>query len=269
MKHFITKQCLIMVILMLHAVIAFSANWEEATGPYATIVVADTGPGNAYYIYRPITLSSNAHPIVVFCVGSGSHPKNYDALLIPLASHGVIVIASTDPYQSDGSKASAGVNWLIDQNGVSKSEYYQKLIPSRVLAIGHSIGANGVMLASIGNPRITSLLLYMPALDTAKSSDLLVPTFYVSGSLDNTVPPDFVRAKYQEATKANAWYGENINQSHVGFGRNPSVQYYARAWIYTHLFGDLGTARGSFYGPNWTFNNASGWSVKLKNNNAP
>lgn len=268
MKIFRTILCLIIAILMTYAVPAYAATWEDATGLYSTTVVADTGPDNKYYIYRPQTLKSNTHPIIVFCVGAGSHPKNSAALLTQLASHGVVVIAGTDPYQEDGSQANVGVNWLIGQNETSKSEYYQKLIPSRVLAIGHSKGGNGAMWVSIKNSKITSLYLTAPALSDANSSDVLVPTFYISGSLDTTVPPDFVKARYREATKANAWYGEKTNQSHVGFTRNTDVQYYTRAWVYTHLFNDSGTARGCFYGPNWTFKNASGWSEKLKNNSA-
>jgi dienelactone hydrolase len=268
MKIFRIRLCFIIAILVTYTVPAFATTWEDATGPYSTTVVGDTGPDNKYYIYRPQTLRPNTHPIVVFCVGAGSHPRNYEALLTQLASHGVVVVAGTDPYQEDGSQASAGLNWLIGQNEISKSEYYQKLIPSRVLAIGHSKGGNGAMWASIKNSKITSLLLYAPALDIANSADLLVPIFYISGSLDPTVPPQFVKARYQEATKANAWYGENTNQRHMGFGGNTSIQYYTRAWIYTHLFNDSGTARGCFYGPNWTLKDASGWSVKLKNNDA-
>jgi len=260
--------CVTMTLLIASAMPVDAATWEDTTGSYSTTVLADTGPEKSYYIYRPKTLKSNTHPIVVFCVGSGSHPKNSAALLSQLASHGVIVIAGTDPYQEDGSQASFGVNWLISQNEISKSEYYQKLIPSRVLAIGHSKGGNGALLASIKNPNITSILLYAPALDTANSSDLVVPTFYISGSLDQTVPPHFVKARYEETTKTNAWYGENTNQRHIGFGSNASIQYYTRAWTYTHLFNDAGTARGCFYGPDWTFKNASAWNEKLKNNSA-
>jgi hypothetical protein len=94
----------------------------------------------------------------------------------------------------------------------------------------------------------------------------MVPTFYIAGSLDTTVPPNFVKARYQDTSKAPAWYGENTNQSHIGFARNPSVQYYTRAWVYTQLLNDSGTARGSFYGPDWTFQNASTWRNQLKNN---
>lgn len=198
MKIFRTMLCLLIAISMMNAVPADAATWEDATGPYSTTVVSDTGPDNKYYIFRPTTLKLNTHPIVVFSVGAGSHPKNYAALLTQLASHGVVIIAGTDPYQEDGSQASAGIDWLIGQNEIKKSEYYQKLVPSKVLAIGHSKGGNGVMSASIKNSKITSLLLYAPAVDTASSSDLLVPTFYISGSLDQTVPPNFIKAKYRE-----------------------------------------------------------------------
>jgi len=277
MKIFRTMLCLIIAILMTYAVPGYATTWEDTTGPYSTTVVGDTGPDNKYYIYRPQTLMSNTHPIVVYCVGMGSHPKTSDGevLLAPLASHGVVVIAGTDPDQGDGSQASAGVNWLISQNEISKSEYYQKLIPSRVLAIGHSRGGNGAMRASINNSKITSLLLSAPSTSNIRfgslgvnSSDLLVPTFYITGSLDTTVLPDWVKALYQETTKANAWYGEKTSQGHRGMVGNTDIQYYIRAWLYTHLFNDSGTARKCFYGPNWIFKNASTWREKLKNNSA-
>ena len=268
MKIFRTKLSLIMFILIMCGLPAYATTWENETGPYPTIVVNDTGPDGTFYIYRPQTLRSNTHPLAVFCVGTGSHPRNAAALLTNLASHGVVVIASTNAYQLDGSQASVGVNWLINQNEIKKSEYYQKLIPSRVLAIGHSGGGGGAVWASIKNSKITCLLLYAPVLDTAKSSDISVPTFFISGALDKTVPPHLVKASYQEATKSNSWYGENTNQSHIGFGSNKSIQYYTRAWLYTHLFNDSGTARGCFYGPNWTFKNATDWNEKLKNNDA-
>lgn len=266
MKYLRTMLRFIMAVVMTYAVPSWAAAWEDATGPHATTVVGDTGPENAYYIFRPQTLRSNAHPIAVFCAGSGSHPRNYDALLTSLASHGVIVIASTDPYQGDGIKANAGVNWLMEQNETGKSDYHQKLIPSKVLAIGHSVGGNGAVMAATKNSKITSLLLYAPSLELASSPNLLVPTFYIAGSLDTTIPPNLVKARFQDTNKAPAWYGENINQSHIGFARNSSVQYYTRAWVYTQLFSDTGTARGSFYGPDWTFKNASTWRDQLKNN---
>ncbi len=268
MRRFGAMLWLIIGILMTNAVPAHATTWEDATGPYPVAVVADIGPENGYYIYRPQILTANTHPIAVFGVGSGGHPRDYGSLLPSLASHGIVVIASTSPYQFDGSKAIAGIDWLIEQNEIGTSEYFKKLIPSRAMAIGHSSGGNGAMMASRKNTKITSLLLYAPATDNANASDLLVPTFFISGSLDASVYPSAVKAKYLEATTTNAWYGENANQGHTGFARNPSVQYYTRAWVYTHLFDDSGTARGAFYGPNWTFKDAATWKETLKNNSA-
>ncbi len=269
MKHLRSVLRFIAALLAMCVVPAHGATWEDANGPHSTVVVAGAGPGGRYYIHRPKALGANAHPIAVLCVGTGSNPRNYDALLAQLASHGVIAIADTDPYQADGSKASAAVNWLLDQHETAGSEYHQKLISSRVLAIGHSSGGNGAMMAATGNRKITSILLYAPALDSARPADLSVPTFYISGSLDATVTPEYVKARYQETSKANAWYGENRNQGHIGFARNPSIQRVTRAWVYTHLLGDTGAARGCFYGPGWAFGNASEWREALKNDNAP
>lgn len=266
MTHLGTMLRFIVAVLVTCAPAAHAASWEDVTGPHATTIAVGAGPDGRYYIHRPRTLGSNAHPIAVFAGGTGSSPKSYDALLAELASHGVVVIADTDPYQADGSKASAAVNWLVEQNQTKGSEYFQKLVPSKVLAIGHSAGGNAAMLAAIKNPRVTSLLLYAPALDSGRPSELSVPTFYIAGSLDTTVTSQYVRARYLETAKA--WFGENANQSHIGFARNPSVQYFTRAWVYAHLLDDAGSARGCFYGPSWTFENAATWKETLRNSGA-
>ena len=268
MKRFGTTLCLVIGFLMTNAVPAHATPWEDAAGPHPTTTVVDTGPGNGYSIYRPKTMQPNAHPIAVFFVGSGSHPNNYDALLTSLASHGVVVIASTDRYQPDGSRGIAALDWLLDQNATRNSAFHQKLVPSKVVGIAHSAGASGAMAASAKDPRFTSLLLYAPAAGNVDASDLMVPTFFIAGSLDQTVYPDHVKARYQDARKAHAWYGESADQGHTGWARNPSVQYYTRAWVYTHLFDETGTARGCFYGPDWTLRKAAAWKETLKNNSA-
>lgn len=256
-------------ILLTCAIPAFATTWEDAAGPYSTTVVASAGPDHAYYIHRPATLKPGSHPIAVLCVGSGAAPKDYDPLLAELASHGVVAIADSSASPDDGSKASAAVNWLIEQNETNGSEYFGKLMSSRVLAIGHSAGGRGAVSAAILNPKITSVLLYAPALLTGRSAELSVPIFFVSGSLDDRQTPDEVKARYRETTKANAWYGEASSQGHTGFVRNSSVQYFTRAWVYAHLFDDSGTARGCFYGPSWSLQNAPNWTEALKNNGAP
>jgi predicted esterase len=189
-------------------------------------------------------------------------------LLTELASHGLVVIADVDSCREDGTKAAAAVEWLLTQNEASGSEYFGKLMTSRVLVIGHSSGANGAIAASLKNPKITSLLLFAPALSSAQPAAIAVPTFYLSGSLDTTVPPELVKAAYRD-TKANAWYAEREQQRHIGFAANPAVALFTRAWVYTQLFGDAGTARKCFYGPDWTLGKATGWKETLRNHSAP
>lgn len=269
MTRFASMLAMIPAVLVIYVTTVGAATWEDLAGPHATVLNAQAGPAGEYYIRRPVKLNSSAHPVAVLLVGSNSHPKRYDALLSELASHGVIVVAHSSSDQGDGTKANLALNWLLEQNEVSTSEYFHKLIPSRVLAIGHSSGGNGAVLASIQNQRITSVLLYAPSLSLATPTELRVPTFFIAGALDGAVTPEEVKARYQQATKAQAWFGVSENQGHTGFGTNNPVQYFTRAWVYTQLFDDAGSARGCFYGPEWTLNRAPGWKETLKNSAAP
>jgi dienelactone hydrolase len=256
-------------LVLVFATLVNAAPWEEPAGPHATVLFAQAGPAGEYYIRRPEKLALNAHPVAVVLGGWGSHPKAYEALFAELASHGVIVIAHSSSDQGDGTKANAALSWLLEQNEVGSSEYFRKLIPTRVLAIGHSAGGNGAVLASIQNPRISSVLLYAPALSLDSPTELRAPTFFIAGALDGAVPPADVKARYDLATKAPAWFAVSENQGHTGFARNSAVQYYTRAWLYAHLYDDAGSARACFYGPEWTLQRASGWKEAVKNSNAP
>jgi dienelactone hydrolase len=269
MRRFAMMLAIISAVLLTFATSVGAATWEELTGPHATVLSAQAGPAGEYYIRRPEKLSLNAHPVAVLLVGTNAHPKNYDALLTELASHGVVAIAHSSSDQGDGTKALAALNWLLEQNEVSTSEYFRKLAPSKVLAIGHSAGGNGAVLASIQSQQITSVLLYAPALSLATPTELRVPTFFVAGALDGGVPSADVKARYEQATKAQAWFGSAENQGHTGFAANTAVQYFTRAWVYTQLFDDASSARACFYGPQWTLNGARGWKETLKNNAAP
>jgi dienelactone hydrolase len=251
------------------AAVVHAATWEEQAGPQKTVLISEAGPAGDYYIRRPEKLSVNAHPVAVLLVGWGSHPKRYDALLDELASHGVVAIAHSSSDQGDGTKANAALNWLLEQNEISASEYFHKLIPSRILAIGHSAGGNGAVRASIHNPRITSVLLYSPSLSLDTPVELRVPAFFIAAALDGAVPPAEVKGRYELAIKAPAWFGVSENQGHTGYVTNSTVQYYTRAWVYTQLYDDTGSARNCFYGSEWTLQRAPGWSEALKNGNAP
>lgn len=268
MKRFASMLAFVSAVLVSFSSTVAAASWEDLTGLHTTVLAAQAGPAGEYYIRRPATLSSNAHPVAVLLVGSNSHPKSYDSLFAELASHGVVVIAHSSSDQGDGTKANAALDWLLEQNEVSTSEYFHKLVTSRILAIGHSAGGNGAVLASIQNPRITSVLLYAPALSLGTPTELRVPTFFIAGALDGAVPPADVKTRFEQASKAPAWFGVSEKQGHTGFVTNNAVQYYTRAWVYTQLFDDAGSARRCFYGPEWTLKEAPGWKETLKSSAA-
>jgi dienelactone hydrolase len=269
MKRFASMLAFVSAVLISSSSTVAAAAWEDLNGPHRTVLIAQAGPAGEYYIRRPEKMSSNAHPVAILLVGTNAHPKSYDALFAELASHGVVVISHSSSDQGDGTKANAALNWLLEQNELSTSEYFHKLVTSRILAIGHSAGGNGAVLASIQNPRITSVLLYAPALSLATPTELRVPTFFIAGALDGAVPPADVKAKFEQADKAQAWFGVSEKQGHTGFVTNDAVQYYTRAWVYAQLFDDSGSARRCFYGPEWTLKDAPGWKEALKNSAAP
>lgn len=116
---------------------------------------------------------------------------------------------------------------------------------------------------------ITSVLLYAPALSLATPTELRVPTFFIAGALDGAVPPADVKPRFEQASKAQAWFGVSEKQGHTDFATNDAVQYSTRAWVYAQIFDDSGSARRCFYGPGWTLKEAAGWKEALKNNAAP
>ena len=86
--------------------------WTRA-GPHE-VTEEITGPGSAFYVYRPTTLDADPSPVVVFSVGTGASPTAYTALLTHWASHGFVVIAGDSGMQANGDQALEGLAWILD-----------------------------------------------------------------------------------------------------------------------------------------------------------
>ena len=167
-------------ILVVLAQVVF-ASYQDEQGPYTVSIITNGGPEGCYYIFHPTDMDGESHPVAVFCVGTFGHPSDHEALLIQVASHGVVVIAGTDSNQANGDQAVAGLNWLINENMNTQSIFYQNLITDNVMAFGHSQGGNAAMHVAIREP-VTSILLYMPGegdLGGADKADAVV-----SGALE-------------------------------------------------------------------------------------
>lgn len=266
------KQSVVLLLslgFMLYAAAAKAA-FSDVTGPYPVTTLSNVGPNGAYYIFRPTTLYNNTHPLAVFCVGTNGSPTNGSTLFTSLASHGIVVIAGTNPNQRDGTEAIDGIEWLISQNTTVGSPYYGKLDTSKVLAFGLSQGGNAALWTAIKDPNITTVIAMAPGATPAQApkappASIEVPILYISGGGDRTVRAENVLAQYNANVGSSAWYACKKYVVHTGILLNTYVDYYIRAWVYTHFYNDA-AARAKFYGTSWGLKTDTNFKDQRKNN---
>ncbi len=255
----LSKILIIGVLFILYATSAM-ADYTSENGNYSVEVLQNVGPGGNYWIYQPTTLGGIQHPLAVYCIGANGNPESSQVLFNSIASHGVIIIMGTGAHQSDNyaQQAKDGIDWLIAQNDVSTSDYYQILDTQKVMAFGMSDGGNAALWAAIGDDNIKSVVSMAPGVYESEEDDryrapadeLEVPVLYLSGGADLTVYPWKVHNWYFDITESEAWYACKKAVNHMYLPVNPAVGYYIRAWVYTHLFDDT-TASQEFYGQSW------------------
>jgi hypothetical protein len=265
---------------------AVQAGYQDDNGGYrVNILQVDTNNDAIVdsYVYAPAFYDTSRHPIVLFCVGTGGDPTFYDLfynLLYGYASHGIVVIASAEPNQNteNGKAALLALNWLINQNTKAGSYFQNRLATNRIVLAGHSQGAaacvniaNGAV-SNAAVPEITAILSFMAGDGMNGSychppvySDLDVPIFFVTSSVDWMIPSSLVLEHYDATPYAPAWYGchKGTILGHLSFPA--TMQKTSRAWLYAHLYNDS-DAKNVFYGNNWTFQNDPDWKDQRRKN---
>lgn len=122
-----------------------------APGPFATTVVAGTGPDGTYTIVRPATLGENGlvHAPIIFGPGIGGPMESMMNLLQRIASHGFVIIGRQldgGPRNPENNRRMiAGLDWLIAQNGTAGSVFENKLDVDNAAAMGYSVGGTGAV----------------------------------------------------------------------------------------------------------------------------
>ncbi len=115
------------------------------TGPYelATMKI-DIPTKGPYTVYYPKEMEDSCkHPIVAW--GNGylmSGTSTYGFINKHLASWGFVVIAAHQDGAGDGTHHEMGLDWLIEQNENSESEFYHRLNLNAGVS-GHSEGGQG------------------------------------------------------------------------------------------------------------------------------
>ena len=98
---------------------------------------ADNGGGVLCY---PKQLSSTKkHAVVLWGPGGGSSPNDYEGIIRRLASHGFVVVATSESPEGTG-RGKPALDWLAKKNSTQGDVLYDKLDMTKVGASGHSMG---------------------------------------------------------------------------------------------------------------------------------
>jgi hypothetical protein len=95
---------------------------------------------------------------VLWGPGGGSNPNDYEGIIRRLASHGFVVVATSEsPGNTDRGKPA--LDWLEKKNNTPGDVLYQKLDMTKVGASGHSMGGLQSEQMLINDRRVITALL--------------------------------------------------------------------------------------------------------------
>lgn len=225
-----------------------------------------------FHVYRPENLATSGylHPILIWANGYGDNPEQnppkcitnaaqnkwcgqYSPILIHLASHGFVVVASLstvtgrEPYPT-----LVGLTWIIQQNEDPSSPYYQRLDTSKIGQLGHSFGGMSTCLTA-SDPRYKALATICGTSDPLKG--VHTPMLFFCGGKDGTVKCDGVKNTFLSVKDQPAFFINEVDADHgswVYTGASGVALSVAAAWFRVYLMNDTAN-RKYFYGPNCTF----------------
>jgi dienelactone hydrolase len=227
----------------------------SAFGPYSTVTETNTGPDGSYTIIRPETLGEDGflHAPITFGPGTGMQVSQMSDLIKRIASHGFVVIGRKleggpgDPVTRQ--RLIAGLDWIIEQNSVSGSDYEGKIAVDRGVSMGYSVGATGSIEIG-GHEALATVVaihghsaegeLHTPVLMIGGTSDLM-------GSGESWLAPSYEASQVQTffgmVTGADHGYIQRSVEGVQGGVETPAIIAWIRYWIYN----DEG-AKHYFYG---------------------
>ena len=117
---------------------------------------ADNGGGVLCY---PKRLSNDQkHGVILWGPGGGSNPNDYEGIIRRLASHGFVVVATSE--SPDGTnRGIPALNWLEKKNTTQGDPLYGKLDMTKVGASGHSMGGLQSEKMLINDKRVVTAVL--------------------------------------------------------------------------------------------------------------
>lgn len=253
----------------------------ENTGPYTSTTVNPSGPNDGYSLFYPEQLAPNGvkSPIIAWGSGGSTNPSWY-TLLPHLASHGFVVIGSNaipaiGAEIQQGQDMLAGIDWLLAENGKQGSVFFQKLDPSKIAAMGYSMGGLATFTIA-SDPRLVTTVHISGGNQTAGRIDNLraIAAFFCG---DQPIIPgadmlvgDVARPQCDtdfEQAATPVFYGNFIGGSHLGIITSPimeRIRVAVTGWLRWQLMGDT-TLKSMFVGDQCAMCKDPNWSVQQKN----
>ncbi len=207
-----------------------------APGPFAdTVMIENVGPNNNYTLFRPdasLGRDGFKHPIATWGNGIATQPYLYQETLKLIATHGFVIIACND-VQAEQACLSAGLDWLVQQNGAGDMQ--GKLDTSREVTIGYSWGGGAAIdTASRPNVKATVSLYGMPPRGETAFQAMHSPLILFTATGDSFVNAEGYVIPNYEASQVQTFYA-TLQNSDVGhlhpIDENPSFCSIARVVI--------------------------------------
>lgn len=175
-----------------------------------TIAISNELGEKLYKIYYPQS-KGVMHPLIAWGNGTGALPEQYDELLRHMASWGFVVIDTYSKTTGTGKEILASIEYMLAENDMPESQFYQTIQPEQIAAAGHSQGSTGVINAHTnydnGSLIKTVVSIALPQLkycdpkDIYDTSALKVPFFIMGGTRDFIISPS--SSNHQALTDAN------------------------------------------------------------------
>lgn len=123
-------------------------------GPWKVAKTEGTGccdaVGQKFDVWYPKEIASSQAPLPIITWGDGANavPQQYDYLLTHLASWGFVVVATHNRNTGSGVEILDAARYMRAQNDKTSSIFYRHLATDKIGAMGHSLGAVGVINAA-------------------------------------------------------------------------------------------------------------------------
>jgi hypothetical protein len=239
-------------------------------GPFATT----SGPGGTTCtITRPNPLGAQGriHPVIIWGNGTGASPATYQQVHTHWASHGFIVAAANTSSAGNGTAMLACLDYVIAQNGMASSAFFNRVDAAHVGASGHSQGGAGTLMAGrdarvdVTAPLQPYVAFPLGGFQSSSIAQQNGAMFLLSGSADTIATPTANQQPIFNQTNVPVFWGTLIGATHTGtaIGNLGGYRGPMTAWFRLHLMGDE-NARSLFYGANCGLCTSTAWTEQRR-----